>query len=272
MAEQELARLYASIPARYPELRGQVAIVTGSTKGIGKGIALRLAREGMRMVVNSRTPADMETTTAELRSLGADVIGVAADHGISADVDRLFGETLKAFGTVDVLVNNAADLSRSTFFEVDEAWLDRELSANVRGPFLCARHAARIMREKRSGSIIHISSVGGLRAQWSGLPYGITKGALDAMTRVMAIDLAQYGIRVNCVAPGATYTEAWGPIDSPWIKDVAQRIPLGRLGTPLEMGAAVAFLASPDASYIVGHVMYVDAGITVQLSPRGQDI
>ena len=268
----DLETLYQAIQPRYPELIGQVAVVTGSTKGIGKGIALRLAREGMKIVVNSRTASDVERTTRELCALGADAIGVASDQAVTADVDRLFDETLRAFGTVDLLVNNAADLSRGHFFEVDEAWVDRDLAANIKGPYMCAYRAAEIMREKRSGTIIHVSSVGGLRAHWSGLPYDVTKGALDAMTRAMAIELAPFGIRVNCLAPGATYTEGWGPPDAPWIKEVAQRIPLGRLGTPLEMAGTVAFLASPDASYIIGQVIYVDAGITAQLSPPGQDI
>lgn len=268
----ELQELYQSIRPRYPELQGQVAVITGSTKGIGKGIALRLAREGMKVVINSRTAADVENTTAELRDLGAQVIGVTADQSHTSEVNRLFDETLKAFGTVDLVVNNAADLSRGHFFEVDEAWVDRELAANIKGPYMCAYRAAEVMRQKGSGNIIHVSSVGGLRAHWAGLPYDVTKGALDAMTRAMAIELAPMGIHVNAIAPGATFTEAWGPVDAPWVKEVAQRIPLGKLGSPLDMAGTVAFLASPDASYIIGQVIYVDAGITAQLSPFGQDI
>jgi NAD(P)-dependent dehydrogenase (short-subunit alcohol dehydrogenase family) len=269
----ELEKTFESIRPRYPELRGQVAIVTGSTKGIGRGIALRLAREGMKVAINSRTAADVHQTTADLRRLGAEAIGVAGDQGRTEDVNRLFSETLKAFGTVDLMVNNAADLSRGHFFEVDEAWVDRQLAANIKGPYMCAYRAAEIMRDQgKGGNIIHVSSVGGLRAHWSGLPYDVTKGALDAMTRAMAIELAPLNIRVNCIAPGATYTEGWGPADAPWIKEVARRIPQARLGTPLEMAATVAFLASPDASYIIGQVIYVDGGIVVQLSPPGQEI
>ncbi len=269
----DLAPLYASIPARYPELKGQVAIITGSTKGIGAGIALRLAREGMKIVINSRTAADVAAATEALRALGADAIGVPADQATSAGVNALIDQALQAFGAIDLLVNNAADLSRGRFFEVDEAWLDRELAANVRGPYLLSLRAAEAMRGQRRGSIIHISSVGGLRAHWSGLPYDVTKGALDAMTRAMGIELAPLGIRVNSIAPGAIYTEGWGaPLDAPWIADVAGRIPLGRLGMPLEIGAVAAFLASSDASYIVGQVLYVDAGITAQLTPPQAEV
>jgi NAD(P)-dependent dehydrogenase (short-subunit alcohol dehydrogenase family) len=123
------------------------------------------------------------------------------------------------------------------------------------------------MRKQGNGNIVHISSVGGLRAHFPGLPYDATKGALDAMTKVMGIELAQFGIRVNAIAPGAIYTENRHPLDDPRMVEYAKRIPSNRLGLPLEIGAAVAFLASDDADYIIGQVIYVDGGITSQLSP-----
>jgi NAD(P)-dependent dehydrogenase (short-subunit alcohol dehydrogenase family) len=268
----ETASLYESIRPRYPELAGQVAIVTGSSRGIGKGIALRLAREGMKVVVNSRTPGAVEATAAEMRALEVDVLAVPADVGRTAGVDRLFDQALRAFGTVDLLVNNAADVSRDHFFDVDESLLDSQLASNIRGPYMCAYRAAEVMREVGHGNIVHISSVGGLRAHWSGLPYDVTKGAIDAMTRAMALELAAYGIRVNAVAPGATRTERTPSPEHPRVQATSRRVPLGRFGLPLEIGAAVAFLASPDASYITGQVIYVDGGITAQLSPPDQPL
>ncbi len=264
---------YNDIPARYPELSGKVAIVTGSSRGIGKEIALRLAKEGMKVVINSRTPEDVEATTQELLSYGAEAIGVAADQSETAEIERLFETTLEAFGTVHLVVNNAADLRRRHFFEVDEALLDSSLTTNIRGPYLCAYYGAKQMRDAgHGGNIIHISSVGGLRAHWRGLPYDITKGALDAMTRAMALELARYDIRVNAVAPGATLTERWPDPELPRMREVAERIPLKRFGQGLDIGAAVAFLASADGDYITGQVLYVDGGITAQLSPPGQPI
>ena len=264
---------YAAIPARYPELRDKVAIVTGSSRGIGKEIALRLAKEGMKIVINSRTAADVEAATAELRAYGADVIGVPADQGKDGDVERVFDATFEAFGTVHLVVNNAADLRRTHFFEVDPALVDSQLASNIRGPYLYGLYAARQMRDAgHGGSIIHISSVGGLRAHWRGLPYDMTKGAIDAMTRAMALELAQYDIRVNGVAPGATLTERWPDTGHPRMKAVAERIPMKRFGRGLEIGAAVAFLASDDAAYITGQTLYVDGGITTQLHPPGQPI
>jgi NAD(P)-dependent dehydrogenase (short-subunit alcohol dehydrogenase family) len=265
----ELEQDFDKIPMRYPELRGKVAIVTGSSRGIGKGIALRLAREGMRVTINSRTAEDVEATTRELKDLGTDVIGIPADQSTSEGVRQILDSTLEAFGTVHLVVNNAANLTRKHVFDVDEALLDNALATNIRGPYLLAHYAAVQMRDAgHGGSIIHISSVGGLRAHWRGLPYDVTKGALDAMTRAMALEMAEHGIRVNGIAPGATLTERWADPDEPRMKKVAARIPLGRFGTGLDIGATVAFLASEDGAYITGQVLYVDGGITAQLYPE----
>ena len=269
---QHLASLYPSIPARYPELAGKVAIVTGSSRGIGLGIALRLVREGMAVVINSRTPDAVQAAAAALSALGASVLAVPADVGRTAEVDRLFDATLQAFGRVDLLVNNAADLRRVHFFDVDEALLDGQLAGNIRGPYMCSVRAAEIMRRSGGGNIVNISSVGGTRAHWRGLPYDVTKGALDAMTRAMALELAQYGIRVNGIAPGPIYNRDGDPAQSPWAAAAKERVPLARLGTTLEIGSVVAFLASPDSSYITGQIVYVDGGLTAQLSPVGQPI
>ncbi len=271
MDSPSLTSIFASIQPRYPEFKDQVALITGSSRGIGKGIALRLAREGMKVVLHGHIQAEIEQTTAEFQALGATVIGVQADFSQDEAVDRLFDQALAAFGTVDLLVNNAADLRRDHLFEAD-ALLDQQLAVNLRAPYRCARRAAEIMRPKRRGSIINISSVGGLRAHWRGLPYDVAKGAIDAMTRAMALDLAQIGIRMNAIAPGAIYVERSRPLDDPQMQAVAERIPLARFGLPLEIGAAVAFLASSDASYIVGEILYVDGGITAQLSPPNQPI
>jgi NAD(P)-dependent dehydrogenase (short-subunit alcohol dehydrogenase family) len=264
--------IYASITPRYPEFRGQVAIVTGSSRGIGKGIALRLGREGMKVVINSRTADTVEATTAELRGLGIDALAVTADLGQTAGVDRLFEETLRTYGTVDLLVNNAAALKRSDIFTVDEAMLDLQLASNIRGPYMCSKRAAEIMREKRAGSIIHISSVGGARAHWKGEPYDMTKGALDALTRVMALELGEYGVRVNAIAPGPIYTRGPYPPEGDWVEQYINRVPLRRYGAPIEIGAAVAFLHSADAAFITGHILYIDGGLMAQLTPNGQPI
>jgi NAD(P)-dependent dehydrogenase (short-subunit alcohol dehydrogenase family) len=269
----DTAELFRNAPSRYSELAGQVAIVTGSSKGIGKGIAVRLVREGMRVVINARHADEVENTTQELKNLGADVLGVPADVSKKEDISHLVEATLKAYGTIDLLVNNAASLRRRKFFSVDEEMFDDSWKANIKGPWLLSLESAKVMKEKGHGNIIHISSVGGLRVHDPGLPYDATKGALDSMTKVMGIELAEFGIRVNGIAPGAIYTEGRRlPFDDPKWKPYSQLIPLRRMGLPLEIGAVVAFLASNDASYIIGQMIYVDGGITSQLSPSQYQI
>jgi NAD(P)-dependent dehydrogenase (short-subunit alcohol dehydrogenase family) len=262
------------IPLRYPEFKGQVAVVTGSSRGIGKGIARRLALEGMQVVITGLDPAEVAATTAEFHRLGAAALAVPGDLGQTETVDRLFEMTLAAYGRLDLLVNNAANLKRFHFFEVDEKLLDDQLASNIRGPYLCSYRAAEIMREAaRGGNIINISSVGGLRSHWWGLPYDMTKGALDAMTRAMALELSEFGIRVNAIAPGAIRTgHKSTPALNPAINEITRRVPLARFGTPQDIASAVAFLASPEAGYITGQIIYVDGGLVAQLNPRGQDI
>ncbi len=268
----EISSLYVSIRPRYPEFKDQVALITGSSRGIGTGIALRLAREGMKVVLHGVDESELKQTTEEFQSLGVDAIGVYADFTSEDDIKRLFQETTDCFGTLDLLVNNAADLRRLHFLDGDLALLDHQLAVNIRAPYLCAHHAAEIMRPLHRGNIVNISSVGGLRAHWAGLPYDVTKGALDSMTRAMALDLAREGIRINAIAPGAILSQKTLSPDDPRVQEIAQRIPMPRFGMPLEIGAVVAFLASPDASYITGQILYVDGGLTVQLGPPGQPI
>jgi len=266
----DLAANYEAIPARYPELQGKVALVTGSTRHIGKGIAARLAREGMKVVITSRTEEAVEETTAQLRELGAEALGVPGDMRDLAHIRRLLDETQTAFGGVDLVVNNAADLRRQHFLEVPEELVDSQLASNIKGPYMLSRWAADLMRQRGGGNLIHLSTVGAARAHWPGLPYDMTKGAIEAMTRCQALDLADFNIRVNCIAPGPIHRARTS--NRPGAEESLARVPLRKFGTPLDIAAAVAFLASDDAAFITGHVLYVDGGLTIQLTPRGQPI
>ncbi len=267
-----VAELFQKATPRYPELQGKVAIVTGSSQGIGLGIAVRLAAEQMRVVIAGLD--GVACAVNELRGLGVDAHGVQGDLGEDDQIARLVDETVDVFGSVDILVNNAAILDRTQLAKMDVKLLDRQIAVNMRAPLLLAQRAAKVM--SGGGSIINISSVGGLRAHEEAFPYDVTKGAIDSMTRALAIDLAVQNIRVNAVAPGSVMS--WRVADhlntepDSAYHTAPKRIPLGRRASVLEVGGVVAFLASEDAAYITGQVIYVDGGLTVQLSPRGQPV
>lgn len=276
MNSNPITDLYATLPARFPELKGKVALVTGSSQNVGLGIALRLAREGMRVMITGLESQQVNDVTAQIRNLGADVTGFAGDLRETETINRLFDETLNAYGTVDVLVNNAADLRRLRTLDMSDDLLDYQLALNIRTPVLCARRAGQIMRDAGTGgSIIHITSVGAIRAHELPMPYDMSKGAIDATTRSMAVDMAQHNIRVNAIAPGFVLTEnvKRHQQENPEALAVAfGRIPLGRPVYIEEIGAAAAYLASPDAAYMTGQILYIDGGISIQISPPGHPL
>ncbi len=252
-------------------LKDKVVIVTGSSRGIGRGIAKRLAAEGAKVVVNGRTEATIEPVAAALRADGAEALAVAADVGYAQDVARLFQETVAAFGTVDVLVNNAGWASPvAHFLEMDESHWDTVLRTNLKSVFLCTRHAIRLMVEQnKPGSIVSISSFAAARAHRQQVAYDASKGGMEAFTRAVAIDIAPFGIRLNVVGPGAIHTEEYDPAGEEGKRLRGATVPLGRVGYPEDIAGAVVFLASDDASYITGQVLYVDGGMLAQLrSPQ----
>lgn len=230
---------------------------------------MRLACEEMRVVLADKDPEELASTTSSLRQLGATVLDFLGDLSQSDAIQQLFEQTINTFKGVHLLVNNAADIQRRRLLEEHEFLLDQQLATNIRGPYLCSYQAAKWMQAHGGGNIIHISSVGALRAHEMGLPYDVTKGAINAMTHAMAIDLGEYNIRVNAIAPGVTYTYRWSAVDRPSVQKVAERIPLRRIGTVSDIGSLVAFLASPEANYITGQIIHLDGGITAQLSPPG---
>ena len=262
---------------RHLELAGKVAVVTGAAKGIGRGIAARLVAEGMAVVLVDIDRPGLEEAIVDLAA-DAKLVGapepspVIADLGRPDEIAALFETVVATHDTVDLLVNNAADLNRQEALDEHLELLDHQLAVNVSGPYLCSQHAARLMRETGGGSIVNLSSPGAIQAHHRGLPYDITKGAINAMTMAMAIDLGRFGIRVNAIGPGVTHTYRSDCLDPEQRRQVAARIPLQRYGTVDDVAAAVAFLASDDAGYITGQTLYVDGGITAQLSPRHEPL
>lgn len=265
MRAVDLPALYPDLPIRYPEMRNRVALVTGASRGIGLGIAARLAREGMKILLTGLEHTEVVEAARILTELGAVCTGMAGDLAADAFTDGLVEHTLATYGRLDLLVNNAADLRRARAADLPPEWIDHQLAVNVRAPMKLSLRAAQCM--EAGSSIVNISSVGGSRAQLPGLPYGVTKAAVDALTRNLAMDLGEQNIRVNAVAPGWTPMNLDPELDAPYLNEVSAFISLRKPGRPQDMGAAVAFLASADASYITGQILYVDGGLSMQLHP-----
>ena len=233
-------------------LEGSVALVTGASSGIGREIAIELGRAGCRVAVNYLD--DAAGATDVVAALGGDSFAVQADVGNPAEVDRMFREV----GRVDILVNNAAVQTAGPLLEVtDEQW-DRVIRTNLTGCFLCTRAAGRLMKDQGGGAIVNIGS-GCCKVPFPGLvSYTASKGGIDMFTKVAAIELGRFGIRVNCVAPGAIAVGRTLADDPAYSQRWAGVTPLGRIGTPADVASAVVYLASPAASFITGQTLWVD--------------
>jgi 3-oxoacyl-[acyl-carrier protein] reductase len=241
-------------------LQDQVAVVTGAGRGIGRAIAKAFALAGARVVVAEVDARQGAATAAEICAAGGQAEFVAVDVCDRTSVAAMAEMTLTTYGRIDILVNNAAILGENgPFLEIDQAVWDRVIAVNQTGVFLCAQVVGRIMAQAGRGNIINISSVNGTVPQPRCMAYGAAKGAVEAMTVVMAEDLAGYGIRANCIAPGPIQSQL--PDDLP--PQPTDTTLLGRAGLPREVANVAVFLASDDASYITGQVITVDGGMLV---------
>ncbi|HEU0122953.1 MAG TPA: 3-oxoacyl-ACP reductase family protein [Bryobacteraceae bacterium] len=244
------------------ELHGKVALITGASKGVGKGIALQLGRHGASVVVNYNSDkAGAEATAAELRSLGAPAIVVQGDVGKASDVDALFEAVKKDFGRLDILVNNAGVQTWKALLELEEEEWDHVLDTNLKGCFLCTQRAARIMKNAGGGRIINIGSGCNKVAFPRLVNYTASKGGIEQFTKVSAVELGQYGIRVNCVAPGAVEIERTKEEAGDYAGTWAAATPLGRVGTPMDIGRAVVFFCGELSDFVTGQTLYVDGGL-----------
>ena len=236
-------------------LSGRVAIVTGASKGIGAGVAKGLAAAGASVVVNySSAKEDAQRVVADIAKAGGKAIAVQGDISKPMDIARLFAETAKAYGTLDVLVNNAGVFEFEPLEAVTEREFHREFNINVLGPILATQEAVKHFGP-RGGSVINISSIASTSAVPNSVVYSATKGALDAVTRVLAHELAPRKIRVNTIAPGGVETEGTrriGMIGSDMEKKIISETPLGRIGQPEDIARVAVFLASDDSGWITG--------------------
>jgi NAD(P)-dependent dehydrogenase (short-subunit alcohol dehydrogenase family) len=255
------------------ELKGKVAIVTGSGRGIGEGIALVLAREGARVVVNARKAKECEGVVQKIVSSGGKAIAVAADVSKKAEVTAMAAETVKQFGAIDILVNNAGiEGTPCLTKELSEEQWDRVLGVNLKGVFLCCQAVIPQMMKQKKGRIVNIASTAAIRMTFFGsLDYTVSKHGVAGLNEHLAWELADSHITVNTVCPGGVQTPLMESATTPEYREmtVKRLIPLGRFTMIEEIGEAVSFLASDRAATITGQMLAVDGGL---LTGFGEDL
>ena len=246
-------------------LAGKVALVTGGSRGIGRAAALAFAQAGADVAVASRKIEDLEQVAEEIRGLGRKSLAAAAHMGRMDQIGNLVETVKKEFGRIDVLVNNAGTSpALSSVLDVEERLWDSIMNTNLKGLFFLSQAVARIMREHGAGSIINVASIDGLKPEKDMSVYSISKAGVIMATRAMALELGQYNIRVNAIAPGLILTKMGRdrfeaiPGDKEW---VLSRTPLGCLGKPEDIATAMLYLASDASSFITGEILEVNGGI-----------
>lgn len=238
------------------------ALVTGASSGIGRQIALQLAKDGFRIAVNHLNHLEAATETLQLvESAGSQGVALQADVGSAAEVSRMFEQLKEVAGRLDLLVNNAAVQTFAPLLELSESDFDRTIRTNLKGTFLCSQQAGRMMKEQGSGNIINIGS-GANHIPFPNLgDYCASKGGIEMLTKVSAVEFGKFGVRVNCIAPGAIENERTKKESPEYGQTWANLTPVGRPGTETDVANLVSFLASEKASFISGHTIYVDGGL-----------
>ena len=248
------------------KINGKVALVTGSGQGIGKAIALALAREGARIVINDIAEERLQKAAAELEAANAQVLAVGADVTRPDQISRMVTQAVETFGTIDILINNAGiNIPRPATDVTEQQW-DQILDINLKGAFFCCQEVSRKMMERKQGKIINMASAAGLIPWQERAAYCSSKAGLVMLTRVLALEWAPYQITVNAVAPTFVETElAAQTLDRPGMREsITSQIPMGRLATLDDVTAAVLYLASPAADFVTGTVISVDGGLAMQ--------
>jgi 3-oxoacyl-[acyl-carrier protein] reductase len=247
------------------DLKGKVALVTGASSGIGRATAQVLAKNGARVAINfHRNNSGAEAARAEITDGGGSAIVVQADVTRASEVQSLVEQTVAEFGPIDILVNNAGSLvERLKILELTEERWDEVIDLNLKSAFLCCRAVAGSMMERKTGAIINVSSIAGRNGGALGsIHYSAAKGGLITFTKGLAKEMAPFGVRVNAVSPGVVDTPYHEQFSSPeMMKTYAGMIPLGRVGTPAEVGRVICFLASEAASYLAGETIEINGGM-----------
>ena len=245
-------------------LEGRVAVVTGAGRGLGRSMALALAAAGADVVASSRTAAEIESLRDEVRALGRRAEAIPADTTREADCERLISGTVERLGRLDILVNNAGINIRKPVLELSPEEYRQVLATNLEGYFLCARAAGKRLVAQNSGKVVNISSIMGRVALANQAAYASSKGGVEQLTKVLALEWAPHNVQVNALAPTYFETELTRPLfeDPERNRFISERTPMGRWGQPHELAGAVIFLASRASDYVTGHTVVVDGGWT----------
>ena len=244
-------------------LKDKVAIVTGSTSGIGKASIIRFAEEGAKVVVWGRSNEEVDAVVAELKAKGTEVMGIVADVVDSAAVNEAMDKVKEQFGSIDVLVNNAGITADAQLVKMTEAQFDNVIAVNLKGVYNCGQAAAKIMSEQNKGVIINVSSVVGLYGNFGQTNYAATKYGVIGMTKTWAKELGRKGIRVNAVAPGFIVTEMTAKMPEKVLDAMKGKSPLSILGDTSDIANAFLYLASDEAKFVTGTVLSVDGGVVL---------
>jgi len=244
------------------DFNGKTAVITGGGRGIGRAVALKLAGCGAKVVLASRTAGELEGVVDEIKSGGGDAVAQPTDLMLSDQINALVEAAMKAYGRIDILINNAARSFMRPLMDLREDGWDKIFGVNCKAVFLLSRAAAKIMGEKGGGRIINISTVGAVRGGAGMAVYHTSKAALNMLTKCMAVEWAPLNVNVNAVGPGLTKTEFSRALwENPEIeKMISAKIPKGRLANPEDIVGAVLFLCSEASTYITGETIYVDGG------------
>jgi 3-oxoacyl-[acyl-carrier protein] reductase len=243
------------------DFKGQVGVVTGGTRGIGKAIAEGLAREGAHVIVAGRNPDAAREVAASLSAIGARALGVRLDVSNAAEVERVFEEIRQDFGRIDILINNAGITRDGLLMRMkEEAW-DAVLDTNLKGAFLCSREVIKDMARQRYGRIVNITSVAAFMGNPGQANYSASKAGIVGLTKTVSREYAGRGVTVNAVAPGFIETAMTDVLPENIKEEMKKLIPLGRFGTVEDVAKAVVFLASPGSGYITGQVVHVNGGM-----------
>ena len=247
-------------------LKDKVALVTGASKGIGADLARALAAAGAQVALAARDEAKLHTVAAEIAAAGGEAATVAMDVSDVASIEAGVAAAVDRFGRLDILVNNAGIGANHPAEEVTEADWDEMMNVNLRGLFFCCQAAGRVMLEQGSGRIVNISSQAGVVGIRDHVVYSASKGGVNMLTKVLALEWSERGVTVNAVAPTFIYTPGTAErLDRPeYLRGVLDRLPIGRVGTTTDVAAAVIYLASPAGALVSGHVLVVDGGWTAQ--------